>query len=118
MAPTLNQSVERVSTCSSCGVHRGGRLTRRLDLVGGGVSTDDVVVRTGMVTPRHVAKPETGGIEQAPALITVPEPESTTWWRRAGFGLSPVTFVIDLTAVLTASYALSLSARSFLLLAV
>jgi len=45
-------------------------------------------------------------------------PPAKKGWRRAGIGLAPVTVVIDVTAVVTASLVLSLSGRSSVLLTV
>ncbi len=51
--------------------------------------------------------------QAAPPLIV---PPAKRGWRRAGIGLAPVTLVIDVAAALTASFALSMSVRSSVLL--
>ena len=80
------------------------------------VPTDDTVARNGVVSARHAATPITGWRDEARAVMPLIVPGARKGWRRAGFGLAPVTLVIDITAALTASRALSLSGRSCLVL--
>src|SRR4051794_767566 len=82
------------------------------------MARDDVVTRTAASlapgsgrerAPRRVQEPP------APLRLVVPV-EKKRPWRRAGFALAPVTLVVDASAVLAASVALSLSTVSCLLL--
>jgi exopolysaccharide biosynthesis polyprenyl glycosylphosphotransferase len=82
----------------------------------GVVPTDDTVARDGVVSARHAATPTTGWRDEARGVMPLIVPGTKKGWRRAGFGLAPLTLVIDITAVLAASRALTLSGRSSLLL--
>jgi exopolysaccharide biosynthesis polyprenyl glycosylphosphotransferase len=76
----------------------------------------DMVARSGITLPRLGARPEPAtGLDGLAPLPVVP-PRAERRWRRAGFGLVPVTLVIDVTAALVAAKLLHLSAVSGLML--
>jgi len=81
------------------------------------MARDDVVTRGSA----HVGarRPGSTRYHEPPASLRLIAPvEEKRRWRRAGFASAPVTLVIDVSAVLVASAALSLSAVSSLLLTV
>jgi exopolysaccharide biosynthesis polyprenyl glycosylphosphotransferase len=83
------------------------------------VSTDEFVVPARTTSARHAAKPIPLGAvvsRATPPLVIMPR--AKRGWRRAGFGLAPVTFLIDLAAAEAASFVLSLSPTSGALLTI
>jgi exopolysaccharide biosynthesis polyprenyl glycosylphosphotransferase len=79
----------------------------------------DVVARGGITLPRLDAALEPASLRAEPTpapLHLVPPEVDHRRWRRAGFGHVPSTLLIDLFAALTASWLLSLSQYSGLML--
>jgi len=82
------------------------------------MARDDVVTRTAAsLSPRSGRKPSPTRYHEPPAGLRLVVPvEEKRRWRRAGFALAPVTLAIDLSAVVAASVALSLSTVSCIVL--
>jgi exopolysaccharide biosynthesis polyprenyl glycosylphosphotransferase len=82
------------------------------------MARDDVVTRTAASQPgRSGPRPGPTRYQEPPAALRLVVPvEEKRRWRRAGFALAPVTLVVDVSAVLAASLALSLSTASSVLL--
>ncbi len=82
------------------------------------MSSENIVARSAIVSPRHLPRPASTET-QAPVILG-PGAGNThnDGWRRAGFGLVPVSLVIDLVAAVLASRALDLTTRSSVLLTV
>jgi exopolysaccharide biosynthesis polyprenyl glycosylphosphotransferase len=82
------------------------------------MSLDDVVTRAAaQFTARASWKSKASRFHEPPASLRLVAPvEEKRRWRRAGFAQAPLTLVIDVSAALAASWALSLSSLSYLLL--
>ncbi len=82
------------------------------------MSRDDVVSRAAEeFAARHAVTPGPARFREPPASLRLVVPvEEKRRWRRAGFAQAPMALVIDVTAVLAACWALSLSSLSCVLL--
>jgi exopolysaccharide biosynthesis polyprenyl glycosylphosphotransferase len=78
---------------------------------------DDIVTRIGTSASRRTGEQAIERFPEEPVTLRlVARTHENRRWRRAGFGQAPVALVIDVSAVLAACLALSLSMRSSALL--